>query len=129
MDAKSKNLYRIAPGGRSGDGFEVHQYARLGNDRTPPICIHTSGGPNELEMPMGDIVASLVMALLDDIESAKHIHTLRAHLPHDLRERDAPDWPREQRRLRRIRRRALRDERRANFVGYEWPFGELEEEE
>jgi hypothetical protein len=132
VDAKSKNLYRIAPGGRGGDGFEVHQYARLGNDRTPPICIHTTREPHELELAMGDVVASLVMALLDDIESAKHIRTLRAHLPNE-NTRYAPDWDREDRRLRAIRRRAMRDERRdgrrANFVGYEWWLRGAEEEE
>ena len=128
VDAKSKNLYRIAPGGRGGDGFEVHQYARLGNDRTPPICIHTTREPHELELAMGDVVASLVMALLDDIESAKHIHTLRAHIPNEQIPDDS-DWNRDGRRLRAIRRRAFRDERRANFAGFVWPFDEMEEEE
>lgn len=131
VDAKSKNLYRIAPGGRGGDGFEVHQYSRLGNDRTTPICIHTKREPHELELAMGDVVASLVMALLDDIESAKHIHTLRAHLSNE-HTRDAPDWNREDRGFR-LRRRAMRherrDERRANFVDWDlWRNGGEEEE-
>ena len=125
IDATSKNLYRIAPTNDRSDGFEVRQYARLDNDRTPPICIHTSGDPHELEMPMGDILASLVLALLDDIESSAHIHTLSRHISADLMPPDRVD---ERARLRAVRRRALRDARRARFEGH-FPWQEFQEEE
>ncbi len=128
IDATSKNLYRIAPTNDRSDGFEVRQYARLDNDRTPPICIHTSGDPHELEMPMGDIIASLVLALLDDIESSAHIHTLRRHITPDLLPSERPGWGDERVRRRAMRRRALRDARRARFEGY-LPWGDYFGEE
>ena len=129
IDATSKNLYRITPHDRS-DGFEVRQYARSGKDRTPPICIHTTRAPHELELAMGDVVASLVLALLDDIESSEHIHTLARHISGQITPSGHhPDRGAVRGHLRAMWRRALRDAGRAGFEGNRrWLDGYFEEE-
>jgi hypothetical protein len=115
VEGESKNLYRIAPSlVRNLDCFEVRKYASIGGGRTEQICIHTSRKPHELKVAMGDVVASLVHALLEDVESANNIHTLRKHLPVEYQQ--AQEWDLEPRELeRRLRRQRLWNQRQVEF--------------
>ena len=85
VDGVSGNQYRISPPQPKTstiyDGFEVRTASQSSDDLSKPICIHTSAISSHL--PMGDIVASLILMLRDDIESAKSIRPLQAHLPED----------------------------------------------
>ena len=81
VDGASGNQYRISPPVMPGtmyDGFEVRTVSHTSGDITEPICIHTAMMSGHL--PMGDILASLILMLRDDIESAKSIGPLRARL-------------------------------------------------
>lgn len=83
VDGVSGNKYRISPPQPTTstiyDGFEVRTASRSTDNLSKPICIHTSAISSHL--PMGDIVASLILMLREDIESAKSIGPLQAHLP------------------------------------------------
>ena len=129
VDGESRNLYLIAASDNPRDLFTVCKVARIGVQRTPPICIHTKGEERELKMAMGDIVASLVLALLDDVESAQHIHTLRVLLPEkyhsDFSSRMGLGWDERAQRRRANRRRELQDARRAEFQSYD-PYMDIE---
>jgi len=84
VDGVSGNQYRISPPSHKSvmyDGFEVRTASQSSDDLSKPICIHTSMISSHL--PMGDIVASLILMLRQDIESAKSIGTLQAHLPEE----------------------------------------------
>ena len=123
VDGESRNLYLIAPSDVPRDQFAVYKVARIGDQRTPPICIHTKGEKTEVKMAMGDIVASLVLALLDDVESAQHIHTLQVLLPEkyhsNFSSRMGLGWGERAQRRRANRRRELQDARRAEFQSYD----------
>ena len=82
VEGSSGNLYRISPPSATGwiyDGFEIRTASRISDEVSAPICIHTAMQTSHL--PMGDIIASLILMLRDDIESAKSIGPLRAMLP------------------------------------------------
>ena len=82
VDGASGNQYRISPPSSSAtmyDGFEVRTASRTSDDVTKPICIHTA--LTSAHLPMGDIIASLILMLRDDIESAKSIKPLQNRLP------------------------------------------------
>ena len=84
VEGTSGNLYRISPPSAKGwiyDGFEVRKASRVSEEVSSPICIHALGHASH--MPMGDIIATLILMLRDDIESAKVIGPLRAVLPDD----------------------------------------------
>jgi hypothetical protein len=92
VDGVSGNQYRISPPSHKSvmyDGFEVRVHLHLPtylqrgsrDEFSKPICIHTSMISNHL--PMGDIIASLILMLRQDVESAKLIGPLRLHLPED----------------------------------------------
>ena len=89
VDGVSGNQYRISPPESNSstiyDGFEVRTASRTNDDLSKPICIHISRFDSHL--PMGDIVASLILMLRQDIESAKSIGPLQAHLPGGLHTR------------------------------------------
>jgi len=88
---ESGNEYSICPPGRLS-GF-THRYTpqiaqdsedeftiRLMSSQNEStfICIHTSDSSSEL--PMGDILASAILMLRDDINSAEVVPTLRPHI-------------------------------------------------
>jgi len=82
VEGSSGNLYRISPPSHrhwSYDGFEVRKISRTTDDLSAPICIHTAIETSNL--PMGDIIASIILMLRDDLESAKSITPLRNVLP------------------------------------------------
>ncbi len=104
VDGKSGNLYRIAPEKpwwservlrtlASGDYFEVRKVARIGNEMSDPICIHVAKSP-ENEAPfdviLGDIVASLILCLRDDLRAAESIGSLFRQLPMKYQRRERP---------------------------------------
>jgi hypothetical protein len=82
VEGSSGNLYRISTPSAKGwiyDGFEVRTASRISDEVGAPICIHTAMQTSQL--PMGDIIASLILMLRDDIESAKSIRPLKNVLP------------------------------------------------
>jgi hypothetical protein len=82
VEGSSGNLYRISTPSAKGwiyDGFEVRTASRISDEVGGPICIHTAMQTSQL--PMGDIIASLILMLRDDIESAKSIRPLKNVLP------------------------------------------------
>ena len=82
VQGASGNLYRISTPSAKGwiyDGFEVRKASDISDEVSAPICIHTAMQTSHL--PMGDIIASLILMLRDDIESAKSIGPLRNVLP------------------------------------------------
>jgi len=84
VEGASGNLYLISPPFTKGwiyDGFEVRTSSRTSDELSAPICIHTTIQASHL--PMGDIIASLILMLRDDIESAKSIGPLRQVLPNN----------------------------------------------
>ena len=84
VEGASGNLYRISPPSAKGwiyDGFEVRTVSKISDEVSSPICIHTAMQTSHL--PMGDIIASLILMLRDDIESAKSIKPLHTVLPED----------------------------------------------
>ena len=123
VDGESRNQYLISPSDLPRGLFTVCKVARIGNERGGPICIHTKGEERELKMAMGDIVASLVLAMLDDVESAQHITTLRVVLPQKFQsDFSSPmrlGWDEIAQRRRANRRREMQDARRAEFQHYD----------
>ena len=78
VEGSSGNLYLISTPSAKGwiyDGFEVRTTSRISDEVSAPICIHTAMQTSHL--PMGDIIASLILMLRDDIESAKSIRPLQ----------------------------------------------------
>ena len=62
-----------------------------GGHHDPPICIVET--PDLRRLVIGDAVASVVMALLDDVNSSKSIDTLRNHISSNRRIREELDNP------------------------------------
>ena len=89
VDGSSKNRYRISPTTRGvHDRFEVRKVSRVGRDETEPICIHSVSDDEENpERPLGDVVVNLILALLDDLQTAEKIPQLYRHLPAEFQTR------------------------------------------
>ena len=105
LDAELKSIkvtgtsglsYMVTPGsGGHGSRFSVwpmsenmranHQAVR-GRGHSPPICIVEK--PELKRLVAGDAVASVVMALLDDLSSRRNIDTLRNHIQNTVRQEE-----------------------------------------
>ncbi len=105
LDAELKSIkvtgtsglsYMVTPGsGGHGSRFSVwpmsenmranHQAVR-GRGHSPPICIVEK--PELKRLVAGDAVASVVMALLDDLSSRRNIDTLRNHISNTVRQEE-----------------------------------------
>jgi hypothetical protein len=80
VEGSSGNKYVVEPcyGAYRAHGEEYYVW-NLASKDMQPICIRTT--LQSSEMPMGDIIATLVMMLLNDVESARKVDSLVAHMP------------------------------------------------
>ena len=84
--------FTVFSGGNGMESSRIRDLERVrGRSHEPPICIVEK--PELRRLVIGDAVASVVMALLDDMASSKGIDTLRNHISSNARSREQEENP------------------------------------
>jgi len=75
------HFYEVRVGrGAHGAPFIINSIDSLESRQTHPICIHD--GPFHSTVPLGDTIVSVLLALLDDINTSAEIESLCQHVSH-----------------------------------------------
>ncbi|MDP7042918.1 MAG: hypothetical protein QF807_02765 [Candidatus Thalassarchaeaceae archaeon] len=85
VEGTSGMFYEVGPGPGAHDArFTVKgatSIENLGKNRSEPLCIHEDG--NFKNLPVGDVIASVVLTLIDDLTSAKKLEPLSNFIRHN----------------------------------------------